>query len=146
MLLEHSVWIVVDSSTLKDAEKAMYVCVCSPKMGFGFKTCNKGLGNCWYSPCVVYLRPMVSVFFSDTALQSCLHVFYHFYLPGCIIISFYPEKIFPLPRRVWSKNLDYHLPFGGHPWCNRLFSCFRWNKSLDEKNTAKLDGIFTTST
>lgn len=99
MLLEHSVWIVVDSSTLKDAEKAMYVCVCSPKMGFGFKTCNKGLGNCWYSPCVVYLRPTVSVFFRHcvAVLFSCV---LSFLLPGCIIISFYPERIFPLPRRI----------------------------------------------
>lgn len=138
MLLEHSVWIVADSSTLKDAQKAMYACMCSPKIGFGFKTCNKGLGNCWYSPCVVYLRPMVSGFFPTPHcslvfmcfISSIIYIFLSSVLYHC---QFLPKKKIRFQdgysRRIWTTIcllvviyiviVYFHVSDGTNPWMKK---------------------------
>ena len=124
MLLEHSIWIVADSSTLKDAEKAMYVCVCSPKIGLGFKTCNKGLGNWWYSPCVVYLRPMVSDFFPTPHCSLVFMCFIIFIFRVVSLYQFLPRKNISASKTGIVEEFGlpcalFHVSDGTNPWMKK---------------------------
>ena len=117
----------------KRAEKAMYVCVCSLKMGFGFKTCNKGLGNWWYSPCVVYLRPMVSVFF-PTLRCSLVFMCFIIFIFRVVSLSVFTQKRYfrfqdGYSRRIWiticllvviyTVMICFHVSDGTNPWMKK---------------------------
>ena len=86
----------------------MYVCVCSPKMGFGFKTCNKGLGNCWYSPCVVIFVLWFLFFFRHrvAVLSSCV---LSFLSSGLYHYQFLPRKDFSASKTGMVE--EFGLPF-----------------------------------
>lgn len=94
--------------------------------------CLSSSNGCWLYP--------------NTALQSCLHVFLSFLLPGCIIVSIFTQKRYfrfkdGYSRRIWiticllvviyTVIVYFHVSDGTNPWM---------------KKTPKFDGIFSTST